>query len=467
MHQSIRIFTIRFGIILTVFLFVSNEGIAQNLRRKAGLGVAYFPQLPDSIAQKLQYKKGAVVQFALEGSTAAALGIAPNDIITRVNDIAIDIPQHLPKAAKTLRDGDLVQLTVLRGGQEKILSGKAVGRPKETSKTADVVYGEFAYKSGLVRTIYKTPKERKPLGTIYFLQGLPCYSMDNFEEENITKRAIDAMVDRGFAVYRMEKADMGDNLNQAPCETMGFHEELDMYRAGYKHLLTLKEVDANRLFLFGHSMGGISAPLLAQEFQPKGVVVYGTVFKPWMDYMLDAFIIQAQYYGEDLSVLRGLLEQYKPYIYDYFYYNKPTAEIAKNPLGLAALQNILGYSATTGLGASGRSPLVFKEINQLNMAAAWGKTKCHVLAIYGECDIAANNADDHQSLVNFVNKVNPGKATFWQAPGATHMFENIGTMKDFIAWQKNPQAFKEYASANFSYGIFDYACQWMKDILKK
>ena len=459
-------FKLYLAIASSVILFTTSSR-AQNIQRKAGIGVGYYQQVPDSIAKKLNYKQGALVQFLVPGATAASMGIQTNDIILKVNDDVITKPAQLPIAAKKLRAGDHVQVTLVRNNAELVLNGKAIERPKETSATADVVYGEFAYRNGYVRTIYKTLKGKKPLGTIYFLQGLPCYSMDNFTEKDITKRAIDAMVDRGFAVYRMEKADMGDNVNQAPCESMGFNEELAMYRAGYQHLLTLKDVDTSKIFLFGHSMGGVTAPLLAQEFQPKGVVVYGTVFKSWMDYMLEAFIIQASYYGEDLATLRQMQEQYKPFIYDYFYNNKPAEEIAKNPIGALALKNILDYNPATKLAASGRSPLVFKEINQHNMAKAWSKTKSYVLAVYGECDIAANNADDHIALINYVNKVHPGKGTFWQAPGTTHTFEDIGTMKEFIEWQKNVPAFLEYASSRFSYKVFDYSCNWMKEVLTK
>lgn len=306
-----------------------------------------------------------------------------------------------------------------------------------------------------------------PLGTVYFLQGLPCYSMDNFKDGDMTKLAIDALVERGFAVYRMEKADMGDNVNMPRCETMGFNEELEMYKAGYQNLLTLKGIDTSRIFLFGHSMGGITAPLLSEKFQPKGVVVYGTVFKPWMDYLFDAYLIQLQYYGEDLAMLREQIKQMKPYIYDYFYTSKSAEEICRTKEGQMAMEALLSYDVKTGLAASGRSPLCHKELNQHNVAAAWKNTNGHVLAVYGECDIAAIHPDDHIALVNYVNKIHPGHGTFWQAPGTTHTFEEIGTMEEFIKWQADLPAYYRYAATRFNDKVFDHICDWMKDVLNK
>lgn len=457
----------RFLVITLFLLSYQQYSFSQHIKRRGTLGVGFYQKLPDSLQQQLQYKEGAVIQYTQANTTAARLGIAANDILTRINHTPIVKPNDIFAAAKNLREGDPVEISLIRNKKSMVLTGTVVGRPREASITADIVYGEFAYKNGYVRTIYKTLKGKKPLGTIYFLQGLPCYSMDNFKDADITKQALDAMVDRGFAVYRMEKADMGDNVNMPPCETMGFNEELEMYMAGYKNLLTFNEVDTSRIFLFGHSMGGITAPLLAEKYQPRGVVVYGTVFKPWMDYLLDAFIIQAQYFGEDLAVLREKLESVKPYIYDYFYMNKPVAAICQTPEGQAALSAVTGYDPATGLAASGRDLLCHKELNQHNMASAWKNTSGHVLAIYGECDIAANNADDHQALISYVNKIHPGKGTFWQAPGTTHLFEEIGTMEEFVRWQSNPAAFAQYAATRFNPKVFDYACNWMKSILTK
>lgn len=456
---------------ILIFLFLSFANFqsihAQHIKRKGGLGIGFYPNTPDSLVKKLHYKKGSVVQSVFPNTTASALGILVNDVILKINDTEITLPNQVVAAVKNAREDDKIQLTILRNKTEMLLNGIVIARPMETSATADIIYGEFAYKNGFVRTIYKTPKNKTPLATIYFLQGLPCYSMDNFKALDITKLAIDAMVDRGFAVYRIEKADMGDNVNMPPCESMGFNEELDMYIAGYKNLQQLKNVDTAKIFLFGHSMGGLTAPLVAEKFQPKGSVVYGTVFKPWMDYLFDAYLLQSQYYGDDLSLLRDNLEIMKPSMYEYFYSDKTADEICTTTEGRMAMETIMGYDVKTKLGASGRSPLCHKELNQHNMAKAWRNTNGYVLAIYGECDIAAIHPDDHIELIKYVNKIHPGKGTFWQAPKTTHMFEEVGTMEEFIRWQQTPAEYYQYASTKFNTKVFDYTCNWMKEILAK
>ncbi|MFC4262243.1 PDZ domain-containing protein [Ferruginibacter yonginensis] len=449
--------------LLLNLLFIAQPLIAQKINRKGILGVGFYTTVPDSLAVALQYKNGVVIKNVIPNTTAAALGIQANDIITQVNNTVIAQPTALPIVAKNLRADENIEVTIVRNKVKKILAAKVLPKPYEQSDNAEIIYDAFPYKNGYVRTIYKTLKNKKPIGTIYFLQGLPCYSMDNFLPLDKTKQAIDALVERGFAVYRMEKADMGDNTNQQPCETMGFKDELAMYDAGYKNLLQLANVDTANIILFGHSMGGVTAPLLAQKYQPKAVVVYGTVFKPWLSYLLDANLLQPQMmYGESAQKLQQQINEALPYIHDYFLTDKTIEQITATPQGLAAMELLISYDAKTKLGLSGRAASVHKELNQMNVKAAWAATNSAVLAIYGECDIAAINADDHIALIDWVNKNHPGKGQFWLAPGTTHTFEAIGSMETFLKMQANQAQYASYAAARFNSKVFDYIGDWLK-----
>jgi pimeloyl-ACP methyl ester carboxylesterase len=452
--------------ILSIFIFSFN-GFSQNIKRKGGLGISFYQNVPDSVAKRLDYKQGAIVRVVVPNSTAASLGLLPDDIILKVNETAISKPNEILGMAAKLRGKDLVKVELIRNQQTMNLAGTVIEKPMEKSATADVVYGEFAYKEGFVRTIYKSLKGKKTLGTVYFLQGLPCYSMDNMQELDKTKQALDAIVERGYAVFRMEKGDMGDNQGLPPCDQMGFFEELAMHEAGYQHLLTLPNIDKSTIFLFGHSMGGITAPLLAEKFQPRGVAVYGTVFKPWLEYLFDAYIKQSVMQGENYAELREELEKAKPHLYAYFHQNKPLEEVIKDPKGLAAFQNILSYIPSAKIFNSGRHPSCYKELNDSKVASAWGAYNNHVLAIYGECDLNAIDSTDHRALIDFINFNNKGNGTFWQAPKSSHTFEEIGTMAEFLEKQSDPQALQKFSSTRFNAKIFDFMCSWMTQTLQK
>lgn len=229
----------------------------------------------------------------------------------------------------------------------------------------------------------------------------------------------------------------------------------------------MKDIDTTQIFIFGHSLGGISAPIIAEEFNPKGVVVYGTGLKPWSDYLLDAYLIQSRYYGIDLAELRDSVEFMKPAFYEYFYKGKSIDELSKNPDYLRALQMGLGYDPNTKMALAGRTPQFHRELNTHNLAKSWKNTKSFVLSIYGESDIAANNSIDHEIIAEYVNQNHPNKATYLMMPKTNHTFQEIGTMEDYIKMQSNPMEYEKYASQHFNTKLFDEVCNWMKDKLDK
>lgn len=435
--------------------------MCQQLTRKGGLGVGLYTQVNDSLKAALNYKQGAILLQIFPNTTAQKAGLLPSDIITRVNNTDIASAAELVAFAKTLREGQKLAITLTRNGKEMLIDAVVLPRPMEQSSNMNIVYGSFAYKSGQVRTTYKSPKGREPKAYIYFLQGLPCYSLDNLQPLDKTKQAIDKLVSLGYAVYVMEKGDMGDNAGCPPCATMGFNEELNMYDEGYKHFKKMPGVDSMRIYLFGHSMGGTTAPLLAAKYQPKGVVVYGTGFKPWSEYLIDAYHIQLSLRGADLGELRANTEKYKPYLYQFFYTNTPVEEIAKDPKGMIALNQLLGYNPENQTGFSGRHINTFRELNQHNVAKGFSDFENYTLAIYGECDLNANSPADNIALIEHVNAQRPGHGTFWLAPRSSHTFEEIGTMQEFIDLWDNPQAYQQYAATRFNGKIFEYVDKWI------
>jgi hypothetical protein len=51
-------------------------------------------------------------------------------------------------------------------------------------------------------------------------------------------------------------------------------------------------VDAANLFIWGHSMGGTIAPEVAKLHHPKGIMVFGCVFRPWSEFLLEMHRVQ-------------------------------------------------------------------------------------------------------------------------------------------------------------------------------
>ena len=442
---------------------------AQNIKRKGSLGVGLYNILPDSISQKLNLKvtNGAMVQFVVPKSTSDIIGIKQNDFITDINNKPINNTSELISIARQFRADDDLFVTLIRDNTSIKLKGKVVSKPFEESQIADIIYGEFKFETGYIRTLYKKPKNKKIVGTVYFIQGISCYSLDNMQPLDPTKLAIDAILEKGFAVYSVEKSCIGDSYGVIPCAEMGFDKELAIFREGYKNLLSNPDIDSTAIFVFGHSLGGVSAPLIAQEFSPKGIIVYGTVLKPWGEYYQETLVLQPLLYGENLKELNKKLAIMKPTFNEIFKTNKPIDKLASDPKHLQNLKDGIEYNETTKLAAAGRTIQFHREINGHDLVKAWKNVNAYTLAIYGECDIAANNDKDHKAIIKIVNKYHPKKGTYLLMPKTNHTFQEVGSMAEYIALQKNPIEYEKYASQHFNSKLFEKVCDWMNDKLTK
>jgi esterase/lipase len=54
-------------------------------------------------------------------------------------------------------------------------------------------------------------------------------------------------------------------------------------------------VDPERIYLFGHSMGGVLAPYLTAAVPVRGSMVYGTLARTWFEYQLENVRRQAAF----------------------------------------------------------------------------------------------------------------------------------------------------------------------------
>jgi dienelactone hydrolase len=119
-------------------------------------------------------------------------------------------------------------------------------------------------------------KGRAP--AVLFLQGGGCSSIDvPWAPHNIWPMSLlTAMAARGFVTMRVDKPGAGESEGP-PCAESGFREELAGYRAALHALVANPVVDPGRVFLFGDSLGGFMAPLLARETRVAGISAYGTI----------------------------------------------------------------------------------------------------------------------------------------------------------------------------------------------
>src|SRR4029453_10756644 len=85
---------------------------------------------------------GVFVGSVEKDGPAEKAGLAVGDIVTAVDGNAIASPRELSRAVRHKKDGETIQVEVLRGGSKKTLAGKVAERPHDEMRIGDLGIGE-------------------------------------------------------------------------------------------------------------------------------------------------------------------------------------------------------------------------------------------------------------------------------------------------------------------------------------
>lgn len=446
---------------LVLLLFAITFAHSQNLQRKGWLGV-HFENLPAEETQKLKLsQEGAVkVLQVIEGSSASVAGVKVNDIIVECNGKTIAHISDLSAVASGFIAGSELEIEVFRNGEKKTLNGKVMARPFEKAVNGEVIYGEMPYMQGYIRTIVNKPEGNGPFPAVFYLQGYTCSSIDNMPPTSTVKQLIEALVEKGYAVFRMEKPGVGDSYNLPDCRQIDYETELNAFKNGLGHLQTMSFIDTANIFLFGHSLGGIAAPLMATGNQPKGIIVYGTVLKPWTEYMMDIYREQRQLWGMDFLRIENDARIMFPLLSDYLAHKISPSELAENnPEYAAMLTSSLGFNEEELI--LDRHYTFWQQLHDKNLPEAWKNAGTYTFAIYGEADIAAINYKGHKTIAAIVNAYHPGKGRFLLLPETDHGLLLTGTMDENLQLTDAERRNKPFNSK-----IVEIIDEWMREIME-
>lgn len=398
---------------------------ADPLVRAASLGVAPGDP-PAEVASALSGTPGLYVRLVVPGSNAERLGIRAGDVVLAVNGKPVAGAADV--AAAGLRDGTPLRVEVWRARARLSLSGQAVGNPPERYEGAEVTYGAVPFRGGLLRDITVAPAGRPDAPVVFIIQGYDCGSMESPDPDQHYRRLTRGLLARGIATYRVEKPGVGDSRGTPACADIDLETEVAAFRAAYDKLTGTGRVPPSRVFLFGHSMGGIEAPLLVSALPrpPGGVAVFGTALRPWYDYIVGLMQFQGlMYRDEDPVAAARATAASREALRLFLLERKTPAEIVQADPGHAqGLRDSHGWEG--GERLLGRHYAFWQQVANAPLVEAWRDTKAPVLVLHGASDIQAVNGEDHRLIADVVNHYRPGSACFVQFAGTDHGWNLTG-----------------------------------------
>ncbi|RKE94806.1 serine aminopeptidase domain-containing protein [Ichthyenterobacterium magnum] len=435
---------------------------AQQLKRKATLGVRLAP-LTEEMKKSSKYTgDGIYVEAVNPNGSAGLLKLPSGAILQRVNGQTLKSRAELRPILDELREDNELSLTYFFNNQSKTIKGKALGKPVEVHSNANVHYDAVAYKDNLLRSILYTPKGINNAPVVFYLQGYTCQSIE-YPNKNPIKELINGWISSGFAVYLIEKPGSGDSKSKIACKDIDFNQEKLAFNSAYKNLLKNKLIDSNNIFLFGHSMGGVTAPILANQQPPKGIITFGTVGKNWYEYMKDVFTEQQELFGAQKEQIAENAKQNIPFITDMMINKKSNIEMINNEVYKEYLtnQNLIGQLKKGYY--LGRSYKFWASLGDIDIPKAWKSVNTNVLVMHGEFDIQAIHKRYAEIIVDMVNN-NHGKAKFALLKNTDHVLLKFNSMQENID-TLNSGNYRSYMRNNFNPEVTSVSVKWMQSII--
>ena len=426
---------------------------AQDLPRKGAFGVQMQAN-PEGL--------GIDVLKVFPNSTASGLDLQAGDIIKRVDKEVYHDVNELVKVIGTWNAGDPISVQVDRDRKLVLLNGLVMGKPLETSAHGEVIYGSVDFDGGQLRSILELPHGVENPPVLYFLPGIGCGSLDFYYNPGSTvKLLVEELVQQGIAVYRVEKPGMGDSRGTQPCEEMDFNYEVAALKSGLHTLQGLDGIDSDQIFLYGHSLGTVSAPLVAIGENIKGIIAWGGVSKSWFEYSLDILREQKLLVGQDYQKIEENFRELLPFYYDFYVNQKTPQELQADERYAKFAKNY--FSGEMWFGIHHYS--YFHTLNQVSTLIDYQEADCPVLCLAGEFDLHAINTRWASEISAAVNHAREGQGEHTVVPQTTHHYHTVPSMADYNQLRSNGELTGAYMEKHFNPQVPGLVSEWIRKIV--
>ena len=426
----------RFALVFFLFLLpvlIAGDVYAEKLPRRVFMGIRMETLTEDAREMmEIPRNQGVLISEVIPGSTAEEAGFRKGDILLKLDGSSLSDPSEVVAFLSEKQGGTQFTYELLRN--RKPVKGKAVflELPVERYTGIDMIYTEASSVNGEQRMIISKKEgvtARMPV--ILFIGGIACYSLDfPFDSTRSEVRLLNAITRAGYMCVRAEKPGVGDNLHsKIPCDEVSFMEENDGYVAMIRALKARPDVDSNEVYILGHSMGGVFAPIIASKTRITGIIAYGAIGSNMLEYLVKTRKTIAASLELSPSASDNLVKLFTECAVYYFSDGMTSDEAEQKKPGCKNFISIFDH----------RSRRYNDELYVLNIPALWSSYDGNALLLWGASDFLSSE-DDHRMAADALNRSHPGRATFITIPKADHP---MLTAADFVASQRNPGGYNE------------------------
>jgi uncharacterized protein len=379
---------------------------------------------------------GILVRSVVPGSPAADAGIRAGDIVTRLGSVDVTGVDQFVNTVRSLRSHTRVPVTLVRDGQRVTMTIAPRERPVESSPDFDIEYTSVEADGSRRRVIVTRPRLSGRHPAILLVGGIGCFSFDAAgAPPGAYTQMLYHLTRRGFVTVRVEKSGVGDSEG-APCPTVDFNNEAAGYTAALRAMEQYPYVDPNRVFLLGHSIGGIEAPMIAaRDTTIRGIVALSTVGIAWFEYELANLRRQLVLQGIAPDSVDRAMRVKERCMHQLLVQRQP-------------LDQVIGSDSTCRPYVQYPAHYTYlQQVAALDVGALWRGVHARVLVVYPTSDFITSE-QEHRYLVDAINAMHPGQATFATVTGMDHYLAAEESMAASIKDSRGPEA-RPFSSAAF------------------
>lgn len=424
--RSRRTITASLGLTAALLLSVQDPLFGEavlsgDLPRTAALGFRARSAGPD----------GPLVIERLDGdAVAAAAGVREGDAVLSVNGHSFASTREGLELLRRLPGDNPVSLGLQRKERKLTLSFTPSPVPLENIPGVTSFYDVLETRDGSkLRTIVTRPQNAKGrLPALLFVQWLSCDSIElPHNVDDGWQRMLRMLASRsGMVMMRTDKAGIGDSLG-VPCYELDYETEVAHQRAALAKLRALEYVDPDRIIVFGASMGGNLAPLVALDQEIAGIIIWGTVVKTWFEHLMEFNRRALELGGTSPVAVTRAMNRLIPFLTEYLVRGRTPDQIRLEDPELGGIwSEIVGTDGDTHYG---RPTSFHQQAHSQDWIGAWDQVRVPFLALYGEYDWF-EQMDDHALAVRIVNRNTPGSARLVVIPRMNHHFSIFETLQD-------------------------------------
>lgn len=296
-------------------------------------------------------------------------------------------------------------------------------------------YGVVRTSEGIrLRTILTRPTgARQRLPAIFITQWVSCGSLDFAADRQNQLRKIPESA--GVVLVRIERSGTGDSEGPA-CSALDYNTEVRHYREAFDQIARHPWVDADRIVIFGSSLGATTASLVAQGKKVAGIAVQGGGTVTYLERMINFDRLYLERSGKYRpEQIHEEMSRRIPFHVEYLLNGKTPEQIERERPELAGVwANIRGGAEAPP--HYGRPYAWHQQAAKKGFLEAWIKVEAPVLVVHGEYD-QFEPRHGHELIAMTINRLRPGTATFVEVPKADHEMEFYASAEDAYAY-RNP-----------------------------